>query len=668
MSESDPPVRDQLRTSLPEDLRIWPLTYDTLDQNDQNPLSFLGSGPPITPEGFAANGWDARLVGTISTGGALAPASLHCYARLDAERRNGTRDLIVSLVTATTDQPKLELAAVPDPADASQTTLAFRSYGSSNIVEYLNRPQWRFEFRFPEKITGTTLGWPAPQGLCFIDSNTLLLAAHREDVRTVLYQVDVPSGEYTGRCSSTEYVHLNSMHRRDNGEVWANCFVTSLGQNRMIHIDLATSFSTGELTASELWETTGLTPSIAFATINGTEYVLCQQWATTGTPYLYVFSPSQMSAPVTAADRIKRFALGTYIQDVCFRASDGLLYASRNRRSGDGSNKGWIESFDIGSAIASLADGSNLSPLASFPHASCLSEGIEFRPGDDRLWASTEGLLTVADKASHVAVWSSSVPPVPEENRYLFDFLGVTQQVEIRINGRLALERALTPSIAPTRLAIGGPPAASAGWNTGFMSSGRVREVALKDAPFTLAEITSLEAGDYEPNELFELSVPIVNPDGESGTTGWTDELSGTLGIRVAGPPPFAGSGYFVGGGAADERARQRFDFSTLGVAPASFSSLWAFVEWQQASWDAASDPGGVGIRTLDSTPAQIALLPAGEAVVTPAQSWRARCHFASLNGAAGFDLVQHRTRTVGTNVDCYIDAIRMKIYGRPTP
>ncbi len=89
-------------------------------------------------------------------------------------------------------------------------------------------------------------------------------------------------------------------------------------------------------------------------------------------------------------------------------------------------------------------------------------------------------------------------------------------------------------------------------------------------------------------------------------------------------------------------------------------------LSWQQASWDATSDPGGVGVRTLDGAPAELAYVPAGEVIVTPATTWRPRAHGAPLAGAQGFDIVQHRTRTVGTNVDCYVDEIVAVIYGKP--
>lgn len=653
MSEATPPVRDEYRTEPDENFRVYPLTYDELDQNGANALTRLGGGPHLTPEGFKANGYDSRYTLAL-TSGAGAPASLRATVRLDAAPRT-SRDFIVGLVPTSADQPKLEISAVPDAALSSIGQLALRVYSSSMQTLRLNRPGWRFEFRFPELVSG---GVPAPQSLAFLDDDTLVLACHKSDAVTVLYRVDLTTGEYTGRASSTEFIHLNSMHVRPNGEVWANAYVASLGQNRMIRLDLAASFSAGTVTVDATWETTGLTPSIAFLEISGTEYVLCQEFAATGTAYLYVFLASQMGSPVTAADRVKRFDLGLRIQDVCPRDADGLLYASRNSAQGSPNSYGWVQSYDIAAAIASAADGATITPIATYPHATLLAEGLGFRPGDGRLWSLTEGHLTVGDSWGHCAVWSSQIPQAAEVNVYHADS-HPTGLLELRVNGRLMHSVAATlPGAAATRLAIGGPPSASPGLAAGFMPAGIVRAVAQKDGLFTLDEIAALDSGAYEPHALTVTTLPLTNPGGELGTTGWTDELTpGVLGNRNAGPAPYSGSSYFVGLGAANSRARQR-----LALSPSAGS--WARIEWQQASWDAASDPGGCGLRALDSTEAPLTYSPSGEAFVSPSQTWQPRAHSLGLpSGTAYLDAVQHRTRTVGTNVDCYIDDIVLRMY-----
>lgn len=642
------PTRDQYRTAPLSTTLIFPLTYDERDASDTLSLTRLGAGPHVTPEGFSANGYDSRYSYTVANA-AGASASVYATVRLDGAHRSA-RDVLVSLTHATNDQPKIELAAVADAA-GNGSQIALRVYAGSLQTRYLNRPSWRFEFRFPEKVNNAV---PAPQGLTFVDSDTLLIACHESDTITVVYRVDLITGEYTGRAESTEYIHLNSMHRRSNGEIWANAYVASLGENRMIRLDLAASFSTGTLAVDATWNLIGLTPSINFVTLGGVEYVLCQEYGTSGTAYLYVFLASQMSAPVTASDRVLRFDLGHRIQDVAINPADGLLYAARNSAQGSSSSLGWVQAYDIADAVASLPDGAALSPLATYPHASKYAEGLEFR-ADGRLWTSTEGHLGVGDQWSHSAVWSSALAGA-EESHYLIDYHS-SGLLEVRVNGRLMLEWTVAPTVAPTRLSIGAPPGAAAGWANGFMVSGVVRNVAFRDGLFTPAELADLASGAYETSTLTVTELTLMNPGGELGTTGWTDELAGALGTRTAGPVPFDGSAYFVSGGSVNGRARQRLTYS----APAG---AWARVEWQQASWDGASDPGGVGLRALDSSQAQLTQVLSGEVTVTPSTTWAPRAHSLSLPaGTEYLDVLQHRTRTVGANVDCYVDAVRVFTY-----
>lgn len=652
MSDATPPVRDQYRTQPDAALRIYPLTYDELDQNNANVLTRLGGGPHITPEGFRANGYDSRYTLALSSA-AGAPASLRATVRLDAPPRT-SRDLIVGLVPATGDQPKLELAAVADAALSSLSQLALRYYTSAAQTLRLNRSTWRFEFRFPELLNASV---PSPQGATFLDSGELFLTTHQNNTLTAVYSVDLATGEYTGRAISTEYQHINSVCTRANGEVWGSTQLTSLGgQNRAVRFDLDASFASGELAAADVWDNGQIASSLAFLTVAGTEYVLCQQYATTGTAYCYVFLASQMSSPVGQGDRVKRFDLGLTIQDLTV-GPDGLVYVSRNAAQGAGPSYGWVQAYDVAAAISSTADGATLSPVASYPHATKLAEGLAFCPSDGRLWALTEGHLSVGDSWGHCAVWSSSIPQAPEENTYLFD-AHASGLLEVRVNGRLMHSLSGVVTAAAARLAIGGPPSASAGLTAGFMPAGVVRDVAQKDGLFTLTEIASLDWGDYEPNTLSVQTLALTNPGGESGTSGWVDELSpGTLAIRINPPLPYAGGAYFMGAGSANSRARQR-----LAVSVAAGS--WARIEWQQASWDAASDPGGCGLRALDASQAQLVYSPSGEASVSPAQTWLARAHSLALPASTAYlDAIQHRTRTVGANVDCYVDEIAVKIY-----
>lgn len=267
------------------------------------------------------------------------------------------------------------------------------------------RPGWRHEARMPELVDGAV---PAPQGLAFIDARTLLVAAHQQNRITILYRFDTHTGQWTGRATTRAYQHLNSVHVRPNGEVWANAWVPALALNRAIRIDVDASFRTGELVVTAQWDNAQIGSAISFFTAGGTEYVLAQQWGHTGTRWLYVFRAAQMSGPVTEDDRVARFDLGLTVQDVEVNPADGLLYASRNRSHGDTLSFGWVQVYDIAKAIAAAPDGAVLQPIMARRHATKLVEGIAF-DGAGRLWSATEGAQRVGDSWDHAALWSTAL-------------------------------------------------------------------------------------------------------------------------------------------------------------------------------------------------------------------------------------------------------------------
>ncbi len=476
MTEATPPVRDYPPST---DLVIhWPLTSDLLDDAGGN--AFTSPGNFITAQGFAGNGSSSKAVFDVPNVG-LTRVSLFAVAKAAGPPAGGYyREVVTTLNTATSpESPCLELAVVADPALATLGMLALRSNnGSSTTVAQLNRTGWRFEFRAPELILNSI---PIPQALCFLDSSTLLLAVY-VGTKSVIYRVDVTTGAYTGRASSTTYQHINSMHVAQDGSVWLQCVVGGFDQRKQI--DLATSFSTGAITESASWNTGDVpTSSIAFATIGGVEYVLLSQFSSTGTPKVYIFLRSQMVGTVNQVDRVKRFVVGTYVQDLVQRVSDGMLYVSRS------ASGGLVQAYDL-TAILAGADDATPTPVSSFPAPTMFSEGLDFHPTSDRMWMCTEGLTSLADKQSHCAVWSSALAG-PEWNAYLFDYYGGS--IQVWINGRLSTVLAQTSGPTPTKLGLGVHPAVTAtGPNLGYLSTGGyVHSVAVKTSDITADELAA---------------------------------------------------------------------------------------------------------------------------------------------------------------------------------
>lgn len=476
MSEATPPVRDRLPSATEKIL--WPLTADLLDSNGGN--AFTSPGSFVTPQGFAGNGTSSKAVIDAPLWATTSRVALHAIAKAAGPPAGGYyREVAVTLNTAVSPEtPRLELAVVADPINTAVGMLALRAHnGGSTVVTQLNRIGWRFEFRMPELIGGSI---PLAQSLCFLDANTLLVSAYA-GATAVLYRVDIPTGEYTGRASSTTYQHINSMHVAQDGSVWVQCVVGGFDQRKQL--DLATSFSTGAITESASWNTGDVpTSSISFATVGGVEYVLLSQFATSGTPKVYIFLRSQMAAGVNQVDRVKRFAAGINVQDLVQRASNGLLYVSS-------SSGGTVKAYDL-AAILAGPDDSSPTPVSTFHAATSAAEGLDFNPDTDRLWMCTEGLTGAGDKQSHSAVWSSALTG-SEENSYLLD--SYPGQVQAHLNGRLMTIVSQSQGPAPTKLGLGVHPAVTAtGPNLGYLSTGGyVRSVALKSSDVTAEDLAA---------------------------------------------------------------------------------------------------------------------------------------------------------------------------------
>ncbi len=679
---ADVPDRDVLSAGSPSaNTIIWPLTFDEQDSNGFNTLTRLGTGPHITPDGVLCNSYSSVYsLTTMPTwqDAAAETVSFHAVASTGILHTPAVNPKIVAGL-CTTGNPKIEIAIQDDivAVSGTQTQFVCRTTATTVGTLRLNRSQWRFEFRYPELLNGNI---PAAQSVCWQDSDTLLISAHENDTTTVIYRVDAATGNYTGRATSTTLNHFNSMHLDQDGRVWGKC------SGGVLRLDLATSFVTGEITSFETWDT-GDVPvsSICFATVSATEYVLLGQYAESGTPRVHVFLRSQMAGTVNVVDRVKRFQLGLRCQDMVVRAADGLLYASRNIRTGDGSPTGWIQSYNLAAAIAG-SDDAVLTAVASYPHAGEYVEGIDFHPVTGRVWANTEGLSAPSDQLSWSAVWTCSIPQVPEETSYLVDYASSTDALTVRLNGRLMWEATRDLTVAPTKLVIGGNVTVET-YNSNVCSGDTlIRAVAMKDGPFTQAEFDDMQDGSIEALTLQAYPVTVLNPGAESTTTDWTVESAAgsSLANRAANPAPYAGASYFTGAFVSNTTCvhRQRF---TAGIATVTgFSSVevdeestlrevWIRTNWQQAGFDTSSDPGGMGLRALTSADATINTTiltntTSGGTRITmlPAQTWQPRGETLMFeNTARGFDVIQSRLRTAGAGIDCYIDEISAVVYAQ---
>lgn len=454
MAESDPPVRDQIQ-AIPS-----PASETFVD--------------PSTP--FVANGYDSKQVHDLpawaqSAGGQLA---LHATV-LPPAAIIDWREVAVNISPGVggPDVPKLEIAAL-NSGGAGVVALRASAGGTSPVVYHLNRTGWRFHFRVPELRTN---GTPYPfQSLCFLDANTLVFAVKNP---SVIYRVNLTTGEYTGRASSSTYQTINSMHVDPDGNVWCQCRINSLDE--IVKLDLAASFSTGAITESGRWNT-GDVPvsSIAFATVGGFEYVLLSAFATGGTPRAFAFLRSQMSGAVNQVDRVMRWRCGLSAQDLAFNPADGVVYFQRFQVP-----TGGVQGYDL-AAILVGTDDATPTATVTLHGPSNQGEGIDFQPGTGRAFVGTE--YGPQGGSGWGGVWSSALAG-PEENRYLIDYQG--GYIEARLNERLLFTASQNLAPAPLKLGVGAHPAATAG-QTGFLTSGEVRAVGIKNSPFTQTELDAL--------------------------------------------------------------------------------------------------------------------------------------------------------------------------------
>jgi hypothetical protein len=491
MPEATPPIRDYPLGLAPQTKIEWPLTLDNLDTNGGNALTPLMGNPIVPGVGFTAslNHYVdvTKLVADTPAPfvDAHSPISLFVRARKRAEVIYAT-ETIVCLGHPTSDRPRVELCLIDDPTNTLQAQFCVRSWGMANV--YLGRANWRFELRTPEMLRGALT---VPQGLCFLDGNTLLYTADEDGTSsTILYQVDLATGEYTGRARSDTLKNCNCLALDQNGDVWGVAW--PVGGVRVFKIDLATSFTTGVITEAATWSVTGDTigiASIAFATVGGVEYVLLTEFGHTGSPRSFVFLRSKMTAPADAVtDRVLKFTVGYNVQGFAQRPSDGMLYASRSDDR--------IDRYDIDAIITAGVDNTTPTPVTMRCAPAQRCEGLAFRPSDGRLWIGTQArqLQARRDVWSHCSIWSCDLDADAEWNSFLIDYADGLWQV--RCNGRLMLKWLFTPNTSnpALKLSVGASAATTLSMRQRVLYNGEINRLAVSTTEFTEAQLAALEA------------------------------------------------------------------------------------------------------------------------------------------------------------------------------
>jgi len=652
---------------------IFPLTYDELDKTSLINLIKTQTYPLVTPKGLEGDGWGAVLKTTTLPTSLIAATlalTLHASVQFPNHKNKSSStlgDAVVFMGANTVGlnpNPKLALTIRPEASDDTRSYLAVTTHDTALKHVPVTRPNWKYENRFPVLSID---GYGArPQALIFLDANTVAISAHYQDTKTVFFKVDINTWQVLGQFTiDVDHLHIGAIAKNANGDYWATDYTTG----KMIRIDLITSFNTNTPVITAVWDTSVLNKvsAIEFITVSSVEYAVIGEYATAGTPYVYIITSSQMvnGGVFAVASRYKRFALGTRIQGLALKS--GHLWVAKNTDMSTTITKGWVyQHLNFATTVASTADGATLTPAYGENSASPYPEDIKFHPTTGRMWTMSEGWAATGDYDGFLSIWSSAVDGSSQENHVTARYDG-QGSLSIKINNKPASTIAVSPSTDVAALSIGGLPNVDQGIQNGYFM-GYVKNVCVQNA--NLTDYANVTSGSFESSVLTEYPLNITNGGAESGVTGWTNETGG-LGVRTTNPLPFEGSAYFDGGANLQTIARQRKLLSDLGVSSADIDAgkVWVKGRWAQNNFNSINDPGGCGIRTLNGSQVQ-QTLTYSPIVATPnignvaPQPWYTLAHGAALaSGVRYTDFIIRSDRNSGTNNDSYFDAISMVAY-----
>lgn len=650
---------------------VFPYTYDDDEFNGLVTWTRAG-GLLASPSGAIFDGVTSRVSATSGlpswlTTGPTGPLTIQATVELGESVPTGFGSSIVSVgpVPAPTSSyfPKLELHSARDIYNGQVRSISARARQGSSTAEFpIARRGWNFDFRFPE----ANLYPIRPQGIHFLDENTLLLTGYQENFSNLssCYKVSYPSGEVLGKfdfpSAMVGSTHINAIARSSAGHVWF------CGNGSMYRVDLDASFSSGTCVVEATFAITDYTSFMAIATIDGVEYGIGGQYLTSGTPMLVVFPYSLMENGGTfnISDRTNQFIINQRTQGAVWR--DGKIYFSMNRTTAESSGSGWIHECDLD---LSAPDGSSLVvPVRAWPAPSQYPEDVDFHPVTGRLVTPTEGYSSVGSSIGWLSVWSSPLDgsAQPQTPTLEYDGAGI---LTIKLNGRPFETRSVTPSLTPNAVYIGSALTTPTQGNSENYFDGRLSGIVIQQGPMSDDAYRTVVEGYYTPQALIPSEAPLVNPGAESGTTGWTAEV-GSLGNRSANPPPHSGAAYFFGGPNASTRARQRIDLlADVGLTAAEIDAgdILGRVLWWAAGFSATEqDTSTLGLRFLDGSQDQISL-SYGDKIRFYNQRWTQRQHAHLLPiGTRYVDVMMDATRVgSGTNLDSFFDDIELVFYRR---
>lgn len=642
-------------------LNVWSLTYDETDHTATHNLVRSESYPHITPSGFEGDGYSAKY--NVAVSGYGSGASLFASVSMDGTFTHASVQTVAALVD-NSNQPKLGLYVTQDARETTLPNLTVSTYDGSLKSQALCRKNWRYEGRTPELAEG---GYSAlPQGIESYDSEHILVSVHFQETLSRVYKMKISDWTVVGQFDfPSPYVHIAAISKRSSDSSW---WFADYATGMLMKVDLTSSFSTGNAVIDVEYDMSDIPGmgAIAWYDDGVDEYLLVLNYLVSGTPYMYVVDPALIidGNSFLVTERYKRFVIEQRCQGVY--AQGGTVYVSYNRYSIDGIATGKITSYDIATAIASLADDGALTLGTTWYAPSQYVEDLTI-DNDGRLWTGTEGLISVNDVSGWNSFWSTDLSESFQQNNVMLNYTSgsdVTVYINNRLFGTISLG---TPTVTPTYLIIGGNRGASSGFDTSHYT-GFVKTVMLSPTGAIPSSVyPKLVSGFYEPSSLGVYTATLTNPGAETGdTSGWTAEAGG-LGIRSSNPLPYNGSYYFTGGTVVQTIARQRINLETLtGLSGATLdaSDVWVKARCWQSNFDALNDAGTIGVRTTDGSFVQTTLTYATSWTTAVAKLWyRRSIGIDVVANDRNVDVLLKADRTSGTNNDSYFDDVSLVVY-----
>lgn len=250
---------------------------------------------------------------------------------------------------------------------------------------------WTKRFDAPEL---TASGQPArPQAVLALGNDDLIVSAHFNNAFSRVYRVQPSTQTTIGQFQfPSPYVHIAAAAQRADGSIWFADYATGT----LLHVDLTASLSSGSAVILEARTVmdANLLSGLAWATVNGEEFLLLAEYRTTGSPVMVILNHESG----------RRLVVTQRLQGIVYK--DGVLYIASNRLTGESTAVGRLQTIDFAAFIASGPTNDTWLNYVLSTEAvpSAYPEDLSFSP-DGVLWTATEGENAVGT-IGWLAYWS----------------------------------------------------------------------------------------------------------------------------------------------------------------------------------------------------------------------------------------------------------------------